>query len=256
MRRARIRHAGQVKSVVVRPDGALETPSGSVLDEAEVTWLAPSHGTIVALGLNYADHASELEFKAPAEPLLFIKAPSGITGHRAPCCRPDGVQNMHYEAELVAVMGRTAHKVKRGNAMDYVGGYTVCNDFAVRDYLENFYRPNLRVKCRDTLTPLGPWIVDAADVGEVGNLETCTWVNGELKQSGNTRDMVFDIPFLVEYLSAFMTLQPGDMISTGTPKGVTDVQPGDEVIVEVENVGRLQNFIVSEAEYLEIMDYL
>ena len=249
MKRARIRHEAKVKSAVVRPDGTLETAGGAVLHESEVSWLAPSHGTIVALGLNYADHASELEFKAPAEPLLFIKAPSGVTGHLSSCCRPDGVQHMHYEAELVAVMGRTARKVKRADAMDYVGGYTVCNDFAVRDYLENFYRPNLRVKCRDTLTPLGPWIVDAGDVGDVGNLEIRTWVNGQLLQSGNTRDMVFDIPFLVEYLSAFMTLQPGDMISTGTPKGVSDVQPGDEVIVEVENVGRLQNYIVSEREY-------
>ena len=249
MKRARIRHAEQVKAAVVRADGRLETADGAVLDEGEVSWLAPPHGTIIALGLNYADHASELEFKAPSEPLLFIKAPSGVTGHHTPCCRPDGVKHMHYEAELVAVMGRTAHKVKRADAMGYVGGYTLCNDFAVRDYLENFYRPNLRVKCRDTLTPLGPWIVDAADVEDAGSLEVRTWVNGELTQSGNTRDMVFDIPFLVEYLSSFMTLRPGDMISTGTPRGVTDVQPGDEVVVEVENVGRLQNRIVSEAEY-------
>lgn len=246
MKWARIRRAGVDFDASVEADGSLCTKSGRHFPEDEVGWLAPRHGTFLALGLNYADHASELSFKAPDEPLLFIKAPSSVIGHKQTSCRPDGVEYMHYEGELVAVIGRTARKVKRRQAMDYIGGYTICNDYAVRDYLENYYRPNLRVKSRDTLTPLGPYIVDAEDVGDPGELGIRTWVNGELRQNGNTRDMIFDIPYLVEYISSFMTLRPGDMISTGTPKGLSDVRPGDEVIVEIDRVGRLENRIVAE----------
>ena len=130
-------------------------------------------------------------------------------------------------------------------------GYTVCNDYAVRDYLENYYRPNLRVKSRDTLTPLLSEVVPRSAIPDAQNLQLKTFVNGELRQRGNTRDMVFDVPFLVSWLSAFMTLQPGDMIATGTPKGLADVLPGDEVVVEIEGVGRLTNRIVSEQQFEE-----
>jgi 5-oxopent-3-ene-1,2,5-tricarboxylate decarboxylase/2-hydroxyhepta-2,4-diene-1,7-dioate isomerase len=253
MRRARILYQGTVHDVTVERDGTLRAGDGSRFGEDEVTWLPPKHGTVLALGLNYADHAAELASRRPDEPLVFVKAASSLTGHRRPCCRPDGVENMHFEAELVAVIGRAARKVKRGEALEYVSAYTVCNDFAVRDYLENYYRPNLRVKCRDSLTPLGPWLVDAGEVGDPHDLAIRTFVNGELRQSGSTREMIFDIPYLVEYLSAFMTLMPGDMISTGTPQGVSNVNPGDEVTVEVENVGRLTNRIVSEEEYERLL---
>jgi len=249
VKRGRVEYHGRIHSVTVGSDGSLETDSGVAIPEADAVWLPPPHGTILALGLNYADHASELDFIPPEEPLIFIKSPSSLTGHKQPCCRPDDATYMHYEAELVAVIGTTARRVSREHAMHHVGGYTVCNDFAVRDYLENYYRPNLRVKCRDSLTPLGPYIIDADDVEDPTDLAIRTFVNGELRQEGSTRDMVFDIPYLIEYLSTFMTLEPGDMISTGTPKGLSDVVPGDEIICEVEKVGRLQNYIVSEADY-------
>ena len=135
--------------------------------------------------------------------------------------------------------------------MAYVAGYTVCNDYAIRDYLENYYRPNLRVKSRDTLTPIGPWIVGKETIPDPHNLALRTWVNGELRQQGTTADLIFSIPFLIAYLSEFMTLQPGDMIATGTPKGLSDVVPGDEVIVEVEGIGRLVNHIISQQAYEE-----
>jgi 5-oxopent-3-ene-1,2,5-tricarboxylate decarboxylase/2-hydroxyhepta-2,4-diene-1,7-dioate isomerase len=220
-----------------------------MLSEESVTWLPPHHGTFLALGLNYRDHAKELDFKAPEEPLLFLKASSSLIGHRHSSPRPEGVQMMHYEGELVIVVGRTASRVTRAEAMDFVLGYTIANDYAVRDYLENYYRPNLRVKSRDALTPLGPWIVDKEDVPDAGALDIRTFVNGELRQHGNTRDMVFDVPYLLEYVTRFMTLQPYDMISTGTPKGLSNVVPGDEVVVEIEGIGRLQNHVVSEAEW-------
>ena len=115
--------------------------------------------------------------------------------------------------------------------MAHVAGYTIANDYAIRDYLENWYRPNLRVKSRDGATALGPWLVDAADVEAPPQRALRTLVNGRQTQSGHTRDLVFDIAFLIEYLSAFMTLAPGDVILTGTPEGVVNVDVGDEVVV-------------------------
>lgn len=251
MRHARIRHHGQIVNVTVDNQLSVTLPDGSKLDEFDVEWLPPAQGTIFALGLNYADHASELEFKAPEEPLVFLKGPNSLTGHRQVSVRPAQVDYMHYEAELVAVIGKTARNVSREQAMDYVAGYTLCNDYAIRDYLENYYRPNLRVKSRDTLTPIGPYIVDRDDVADPHNLTLSTYINGELRQRGTTADMIFDIPYLIEYLSEFMTLHPGDMIATGTPKGLADVQPGDEIVVEIEGIGRLVNHIISEKDYEE-----
>ncbi|SDY33840.1 fumarylacetoacetate hydrolase family protein [Pseudomonas sp. NFIX28] len=252
MKHARIRYQGQVHDVVVNAPNSVKLADGRVLAEDQVEWLPPATGNMFALGLNYADHAAELAFKPPTEPLAFIKSPGTYTGHNQVSWRPDNVAYMHYECELVAVIGKTARNVKRADALDYLAGYTVCNDYAIRDYLENYYRPNLRVKNRDATTPVGPWIVDVADVPEPNKLKLRTWVNGELRQEGSTADMIFDIPYLIEYLSSFMTLQPGDMIATGTPEGLSDVVPGDEVVVEVEGVGRLVNRIVSEAKFFRL----
>jgi 5-oxopent-3-ene-1,2,5-tricarboxylate decarboxylase/2-hydroxyhepta-2,4-diene-1,7-dioate isomerase len=133
--------------------------------------------------------------------------------------------------------------------MQHVAGYTVANDYAIRDYLENWYRPNARVKNRDGGTVLGPWFVDAVDIGTPVHLNLRTLVNGKQTQSGNTRDLVHDIPSLIEYLSGFMTLNPGDVILTGTPEGVVDVNAGDEVVTEIEGIGRLVNTIVDDAAF-------
>jgi len=251
MKRARIEYQGKIyDNAVVTDEQVLTLPNGDQIGASDVTWLAPKVGTIIALGLNYADHVAELAFKEPPkEPMIFVKAQSGVTAHKTTCYRPDDIEYMHYENELAAIIGKTAHKVKREEAMEYVAGYTIANDYAVRDYLENYYRPNLRVKARDSLLPLGPWIVDKEDIDDHKNLAIRTWVNGELKQEGSTKDMIFDVPFLIEYLSEFMTLQPGDIICTGTPEGVSDMQPGDTVVCEIEGIGKLENYIVSEAEY-------
>ncbi|WP_369855358.1 fumarylacetoacetate hydrolase family protein [Candidatus Thalassolituus haligoni] len=251
MKRARILFNGQVTAVTVNDNNDALLADGTVITEADANWLPPCDGKMFVLGLNYADHAAELAFKAPEEPLVFLKGPNALLGHRKNTYRPDNVDYMHYECELVAVIGKTAKNVSRADAMDYIGGYTVGNDYAIRDYLENYYRPNLRVKSRDTCTPLGPYIIDAAEVADPHNLALRTYINGELKQEGSTKDMVFNIPFLVEYLSAIMTLEEGDMIFTGTPEGLADVQPGDEIVTEVEGVGRLVNHIISESQYLE-----
>lgn len=249
MKHARIQLDGQVHQAIVEADQQLRLADGRRVQADQVTWLPPATGSMFALGLNYADHAAELAFTPPTEPLAFIKSPGTYTGHDQVTWRPDNIKYMHYECELVAVIGKTARNVRREDALDYLAGYTVCNDYAIRDYLENYYRPNLRVKNRDATTPVGPWIVDTADVPDPSNLKLRTWVNGELKQEGSTADMIFDIPYLIEYFSSFMTLQPGDMIATGTPEGLADVVPGDEVVVEVQGVARLVNRIVSEAEF-------
>jgi 5-oxopent-3-ene-1,2,5-tricarboxylate decarboxylase/2-hydroxyhepta-2,4-diene-1,7-dioate isomerase len=252
MKHACIMYEGQAQHAIER-DGRLLLDDGRLVSEGAVTWLpplapTPRPRTILALGLNYADHAKELEFKAPEEPLVFIKGEGTLTGHRQLTRRPANVQFMHYECELTVVVGKTAKKVKRDDAYDFIAGYTVANDYAIRDYLENWYRPNLRVKNRDTCTPLGPWLVDAADVPNPMTLALQTTVNGKITQSGNTRDTIFDVPFLIEYFSSFMTLQPGDLILTGTPDGVVDCRPGDVVVTSIEGLGELINTIEAKGK--------
>ena len=249
MKRARVAYAGAIHCAVA-VDDQLKLDDGRIVDESEVIWLPPvTPRTVFALGLNYADHAKELSFNAPTEPLVFLKGPNTFVGHMAQTLRPADAIYMHYECELAVVIGREARNVKREYAYDYVSGYTVANDYAIRDYLENYYRPNLRVKNRDTCTPIGPWFVDKKDIADPMNLTLRTYVNGKLTQQGSTKDMIFDIPYLIEYLSGFMTLNDGDIIFTGTPKGSVDTVVGDVVVTEVEGIGRLVNTIVGDETF-------
>ncbi len=197
MKTARVAYGGAVHSAVPHERG-LRLADGRVLAEDAVVWLPPFDvGTVIALGLNYADHvkelSKELSVTSKDEPLVFFKGPGALLGHRGFTRRPAGVAFMHYECELAVVIGKTAQRVKRADAMQHVAGYTVCNDYAVRDYLENWYRPNLRVKNRDGATVLGPWFVDAADVPDPQALALRTTVNGQVTQQGNTANMVNDI---------------------------------------------------------------
>jgi 5-oxopent-3-ene-1,2,5-tricarboxylate decarboxylase/2-hydroxyhepta-2,4-diene-1,7-dioate isomerase len=247
MKTARVAFAGAIHNAVPETEGCLRLDDGRMVAEDAVIWLPPVvPGIILALGLNYVDHAKELKLEAPKQPLAFPKSAGSLVGHRGQTRRPKDATFMHYECELAVVIGKTARSVSRHLAYEFVGGYTVANDYAVRDYLENYYRPNMRVKSRDEATPLGPWLVDAADVPDPMNLKLTTHVNGSLAQSGWTRDMVFDISTLIEYFTSFMTLQPGDLILTGTPQGLRDVRPLDEVATEVEGIGRLVNTIVED----------
>jgi 5-oxopent-3-ene-1,2,5-tricarboxylate decarboxylase/2-hydroxyhepta-2,4-diene-1,7-dioate isomerase len=226
MKSARVAYAGAVHRAEPHPQG-LRLADGRVLAESEVVWLPPFEvGTIVALGLNYADHAKELARElttsARDEPLVFLKSAGSLIGHRGQSRRPAGVEFMHYECELAVVIGTSAKRVAR---------------------------PNLRVKNRDGGTVLGPWFVDANDVPDPHDLRLRTLVNGRVTQQGHTGDMVNDIPALIEYLSAFMTLQAGDVILTGTPEGVVNVDEGDEVVTEIDGIGRLVNHIVGDARF-------
>jgi 5-oxopent-3-ene-1,2,5-tricarboxylate decarboxylase/2-hydroxyhepta-2,4-diene-1,7-dioate isomerase len=252
MKRGRILLNGAIRHVTEH-EGQVRLSDGRLVAEDAVVWLPPvAPRTCFALGLNYADHAKELAFKAPETPLVFLKGPNAFTAHRCVTRRPADATYMHYECELAAVIGATARHVHEADALDYVAGYTVANDYAIRDYLENYYRPNLRVKNRDACTPLGPWLVDAADVADPQNLTLRTRVNGVVTQEGTTRDMIFPVARLVAYLSSILTLEPGDVILTGTPEGLADVKPGDTVVCEIEDIGSLTNTIVDDATYFSL----
>ncbi len=251
MKTARVAYAGAIHTATPVDNDRLRLADGRVVGERDVVWLAPFEvGTVIALGLNYADHlkelSKELTITAKDEPLAFLKGPGSVVGHRGVMRRPAGVKFMHYECELAVVIGRPATRVRRADAMRHVAGYTVCNDYAIRDYLENWYRPNMRVKNRDGGTVLGPWFVPAADVPDPHDLKLRTLVNGQQTQHGHTGDMVNDIPELIEYLSTFMTLQAGDVILTGTPEGVVNVDVGDEVVTEIDGIGRLVSTIAGD----------
>jgi len=251
MRTARVAYAGAIHCAFPHHTGHIRLADGRVLAEDQVVWLPPFEvGTIIALGLNYSDHVKELSkeltISAKDEPLVFLKGPGAVIGHGGQTRRPRDATFMHYECELAVVIGKSASKVKAADAMQHVAGYTVCNDYAIRDYLENWYRPNLRVKNRDGGTVLGPWLVDAEDVPRPHDLALRTLVNGKVTQQGHTGNMINDIPALIEYLSAFMTLQPGDVILTGTPEGVVNVNVGDVIMTEIDGIGHLVNTIVGD----------
>ncbi len=254
MKHARVVHGGAIHdAVAIEPVDGVERvrlADGRERLGTEVAWLPPFPvGTIIALGLNYADHAKELAFNSQEEPLVFLKGPNAVIGHRGFTRRPADATFMHYECELGVVIGRTARRVKAAQALDVVAGYCVANDYAIRDYLENWYRPNLRTKNRDTGTVIGPWLVDRDDIADPQALGLRTRVNGQVRQQGSTADMIFPVAWLIEYLSAFMTLAPGDVILTGTPEGVVDVRPGDEVVTEIDGVGTLINTIADDAAF-------
>ena len=254
MKRARIAWQGAIHAVTPADAGRVQLADGRCVAESDVVWLPPVDvGTVFALGLNYADHvkelAKELTVTSKDEPLVFLKGPGSLIGHRGVTRRPRGVAFMHYECELAVVIGKPAHRVSRAEAMQHVAGYTVCNDYAIRDYLENYYRPNLRVKNRDGCTPLGPWLTERDDIANPMALALTTRVNGVTTQTGSTADMIFDISTLIAYLSSFMTLNPGDVILTGTPEGLADVKAGDVVETEIEGLGCLVNRIVDDQTF-------
>jgi 5-oxopent-3-ene-1,2,5-tricarboxylate decarboxylase/2-hydroxyhepta-2,4-diene-1,7-dioate isomerase len=248
VKRARIYHRGRDLWVRVADDEqSLVLPGGTSIAAKDAQWLPPvvPGAATYALGLNYADHNKELGFAPKLEtPLVFMKGGNCFVGHDGDTPRPADGNQMHPECELVAVIGKPARDVAVRDALALVSGYTVANDYAIREYLENYYRPNARVKNRDATTPIGPWIIDAEDVADPQALALATWVNGELVQKGTTADMILSVAELISYLSRHTTLMPGDMILTGTPQGVRFCAAGDVVVTEIEGIGRLTNHLV------------
>jgi 5-oxopent-3-ene-1,2,5-tricarboxylate decarboxylase/2-hydroxyhepta-2,4-diene-1,7-dioate isomerase len=247
MRWVRFLHEGRIHEGKVVEDSVILDEAGRRVPEEEVTWLPPvDAGTVIGLALNYADHAQELGLDLPREPVLFIKPKAALTGHKSPIVYPIGAQYMHYEAELAVVIGRAGRRIRREDAMEYVRGYTIANDVTVRDFVGNMYRPPIRAKGFDTFGPMGPYLVDRDDVPDPHNLAIRTLVNGEVRQEGNTKDLIFQIETLIEFISSFMTLRPNDVLWTGTPRGISPVKPGDVITIEIEGIGRLENVVVAE----------
>lgn len=218
---------------------------GSHYDPKDVTWLPPNTPSkVIGIALNYADHAEELKLPKPELPAIFLKPQTSLIGHRGNVLMPPKSEYLHYEVELVAIIGRECRHVPAARALEYVLGYTIGNDVTIRDHIGPYFRPPLIGKGWDTFGPVGPWIVTSDEFGDYLNVNLRTYVNNELRQSGNTKDLLFTLEEMIEYCSMIMTLLPGDQIWTGTPKGLSHVHPGDVMRVEIDGIGALENAVV------------
>jgi acylpyruvate hydrolase len=214
-----------------------------------LTWLPPIHrpGKILCVGLNYRDHALEGGRQVTEYPTIFLKASSAIIGHRQTVHLPQVSQMVDFEAELAVVIGEQVIHCSAEHAYKYIAGYTILNDITARDYQRRTSQWTMGKSC-DTFAPLGPVLVTADEIEDPHNLEITSTLNGNEMQRSNTRHLIFSIPFLIEYISSVMTLEPGDIISTGTPAGVGSfreppvfLKSGDMVAITVEKIGSLQN---------------
>jgi 2-keto-4-pentenoate hydratase/2-oxohepta-3-ene-1,7-dioic acid hydratase in catechol pathway len=216
---------------------------GAPVTEKTPRVLAPIRPSkIVAIGLNYKDHAGEMNKPLPEEPLMFLKPATAVIGPDDPIRMPRGVGRVDYESELAVVIRRRAYRVAARDAAAYILGLTCMNDVTARE-LQTKDVQYTRAKGFDTFAPLGPCIAVGLDGSALG-IEG--WVNDQKKQASNTRQLIFPIETLVEFVSFVMTLEPGDIISTGTPSGVGPVKAGDRVRVTVEGIGTLSNPVVSD----------
>ncbi|MAV53313.1 MAG: 2-hydroxyhepta-2,4-diene-1,7-dioate isomerase [Gammaproteobacteria bacterium TMED260] len=209
-------------------------------------------GKIVAIGFNYINHAAEMEVQLPEEPLTFMKATSALTGPFDEVIQPRNGRKLDYEAELVVVIGRRAQYISEDEVFDYIAGYTVGHDVSERAFQRERGGQFTKGKSADTFAPVGPYFVSGDQIDDIQNLSIWSEVNGEMRQQGNTADMVFGVKEIVSHLSQFMTLHPGDIIFTGTPAGVGDgmdppqyLKPGDVVRVGIEGIGEQRQTIAA-----------
>lgn len=209
-----------------------------------------SAGKIIAVGFNYRDHAEETGTPIPAEPVLFMKAASALSGPFDPVIRPRDSTELDYEVELAIIIGQTARYVAEANALDHIAGFAVGHDVSERAFQRTRGGQFVKGKSADTFAPLGPWMVTPGAISDVQNLAIYSEVNGEKRQTSNTRHMIFGAATIVAYISQFMTLNPGDVIYTGTPSGVGSamkppryLQPGDVVELGIEELGRQRQTI-------------
>jgi 2-keto-4-pentenoate hydratase/2-oxohepta-3-ene-1,7-dioic acid hydratase in catechol pathway len=236
-------YMGRLDGDVLRHVGGKKLPREFSLNEVRL--LSPSiPSKVVAVGLNYRDHAEELNMPLPEEPLLFMKPSSSVIGPGQTILLPPQSQRIDFEAELAVVMGRTACNVKSRDAREYILGYTCLNDVTARD-LQSKDGQWTRAKGFDTFCPLGPWVETEIDPSD---LAIQLYLNGERKQNSRTSNLIFDPYRLVEFVSAVMTLFPGDVIATGTSSGIGPMKSGDIVEVRIEGIGSLENRVRSATE--------
>ena len=212
---------------------------------------------VICVALNYITHVEEVEsafrkapYKSPpATPVLFIKPHNTLTVHQGKVLFPDGVEEIQAGPSLAIVIGKKCCRVNEAEAMEYIQGYTVFNDISLPE--ESYFRPAITSKCYDSFGPLGPAIVAREEIKDPHDLHIRTFVNGELKQEGHTDEMIWSVASIIEFISSFKTLMPGEVIATGFPAGRVSLQAGDEVSVEIEGVGLLNNPVVSEEEFYQ-----
>jgi len=218
-------------------------PTSKMKKMGEVKLLAPClPSKIVALGLNYRDHAEEMKVTLPQEPLLFIKPSTSVIGPGDTIIYPKMSKRVDYEAELAVVIGKAAKKVSEERAADYILGYTCLNDVTARD-LQPQNGQWTTAKGFDTFAPIGPWIVTDIDPH---HLDVSSYLNGERRQHSNTKNLIFGPRQLVSFISRVMTLLPGDVIATGTPSGIGPMAIGDKIDVVIEGIGTLSNDVAAE----------
>ncbi len=222
------------------------THTDIAVSDTDIVLLPPvTPSKIIAIGLNYHEHARELDMPIPEEPVIFFKPPSALIGARADIIYPAQSRHVDYEAELAFIISKKCHMITENNAPDYILGYTNLNDVTARD-LQKKDSQWARAKSFDTFCPVGPVIVTPDEVGNPHDLRITTQLNGILQQNASTSDLIFNCYFILAYLSHIMTLYPGDIITTGTPSGIGPMQPGDTVAVAVENLGVLHNAVKGE----------
>lgn len=233
----------------------IESGAGRIaLADVQLLPPIPRPPKFLGVSLNYADHIAETGLEQPEYPTFFTKQSSCVIGPGEAIHRPRVSEKLDYEGELAIVIGTACRHVTPEQAKQVIAGYTICNDVSVRDWQVRSHTWTLG-KSFDTHGPLGPWIVTADEIGDPHSLAIKTWVNGEQRQSSNTDQLIFDCYDLVSYLSTVVTLEPGDVIATGTSSGVGVkmkprgyMKPGDNVRVEIEKIGVLENPVIDEPE--------
>lgn len=235
-----IESSSAIEDALISPEKALKPRIQSYLIN-EVQILPPIEPSkIICVGLNYKDHARELNMNIPEEPIIFMKPPSGVIGHMGDIIYPTTSQEVDYEGEMAIVLCKKTRNVTAEDAWDVIGGYTALNDVTARD-IQRKDGQWTRAKSFDTFCPIGPCIETELDPN---NQNISLKLNGKIKQDSNTKNMIFKVNELVEFISKIMTLNQGDIIATGTPPGVGQMYPGDSVQVQIEDVGVLENKVV------------
>jgi 2-keto-4-pentenoate hydratase/2-oxohepta-3-ene-1,7-dioic acid hydratase in catechol pathway len=228
-----------LKALPVAPQGArLGAPVGNVRN-------------FIAVGLNYEDHAKETGSPIPKEPILFNKLPNCIVGPADDVMVPKGSTKLDYEVEIAFVIGKRTRYVAEKDALAHIAGYSICNDVSERNFQAERGGQWMKGKCAETFGPLGPWLVTRDEIADVGNLAMTLDVNGQRRQTGSTKTMIFGIPHLLSYISQFMVLEPGDVVTTGTPPGVALgmkppvwLKPGDVMTLTIEGLGTQTSKVV------------
>jgi 5-oxopent-3-ene-1,2,5-tricarboxylate decarboxylase/2-hydroxyhepta-2,4-diene-1,7-dioate isomerase len=246
MNRVRILHKNGQATWGTLADDRIRLASGEELKTDEARFLPPvTPSKIIATHLTYRSRCVEYKMKSlPDYPSYFLMPPSALSYHQAPVARPRGCRFLNYEGEIVVVIGKRCTNVKLDEALDYVQGYSIANDWGLHDFRHADRGSMLRVKGQDGFCPVGPVLVDAADLDPT-DLTVRTYVNGEMVQEGHTgTDLIFSFAYQIADLSRLITLEPGDILLTGTPANSRPVNIGDVVAVEVNGIGRLENTVV------------